>query len=766
MSASPTPSPTFRTALRFFRKRNRLTQEELGRAVGYSREQIARLENGSRQPDITAITALFIPALALNEQEGESLLQLAHQARDGHSPTPRYQLPAPLVPLIGRTTEQQQLAALLTQTRLLTLVGAPGIGKTRLALEVAQQSNFADGAAFVALASLDTAADVIHTLLTSLGITSSHDDEATLITHLANNRLLLVLDNCEQLLPDLSLLVGRWLERLPHLTLLCTSREPLDLYGEQLYTVPPLELPEPSAAADIGTLTAIPAMALLLARVRAHHSSFTLSAENAPALITLCHALDGLPLALELAAVQLPSHAPATIIAQLHSLGGTAWLRQHLHNIAPRHRTLQLAIDWSVRLLSMEQQQAFAQLSIFHGGGDETAVLAVTDCQRDTLTALARANLIDWQAERITQLETLRVDGFARLLAQNQVEACQERHATYYATFANNIYHGLLGDEQSLWAERALRDHPNLLAAVRWAINTQNGALAIALTGHLWWFWYRQGLLTLGRELLTAALQLTTPNLDQRAQALNGLASICMELHATAESLQYHQEGLALRQQLGDPAGVSIVLHNMALTAYRMNEYEQAIDWLLEAIATTPDSANALNYAHLGLIAQEMDNLEQGRLWFETAQALAKTADSWTQAFVACNYADLLCTTGVMAQAQALAEMSLRLFIDQHDTLYLSDAQMVLAKIALAQGADEDAIAWCDQAIIAYRQRQQWSELANALLLQVQLTLRAGNKTMAQIIFDEAQAVALRQPTPLAPLVRQRFKQIAAALQA
>jgi len=765
MPPPPTTSPTFGTALRFFRKRKRLTQAEMGRAVGYSREQIARLENGSRQPDITAVTALFVSALALHAQEAEKLLELAHQARGDRSAAPRYQPPAPLVPLVGRTAECQRLTTLLSQTRLLTLVGAPGIGKTRLALEIARQSHFADGAAFVSLGHLHTVSDVIYTILTVLAVARHDGDEASLLTHLANTHLLLVLDNCEQLLPDLSLSVGRWLERLPHLTLLCTSREPLDLYGEQRYSVPPLELPKPADAADLITLAAVPSMALLLARVRARHPSFALSDENAPALITLCHSLDGLPLTLELAAAQLPNHSPATIIAQMHSLGGTAWLRQHLHNIAPRHRTLQLAIDWSVRLLPAEQQHTFARLSVFQGGCDETAALGVTGCQHDTLEALARANLIQWQDERITLLETLRLDGFARLLALDQVNDYQERHTTYYAALAKSVHYGLLGDEQRVWAERALRDHPNFVAAVRWAINNQNGELAIALTGRLWWFWYRQGLLTLGRDLLTAALQLTTHDLDQRAQALNGLASICMEQHATAESLHYHQEGLALRQQLGDQVGLSVVLHNMALTAYRMNDYEQAIDWMLEAIAASPDSQNALNYAHLGLIAQEMGDLEQGRRWFETAQTLAETADSWTQAYVACYYADLLCAAGDVTQAQALAESSFRLFSDQQDAFYISDAQLVLARIASARGADQDAMAWCEQAIAAYRQRQQWSELAVALLLQAQLMLQAGDKTMAQAALEDALAAAQQLPVPPTPRAKQQFKQIAVALQ-
>ncbi len=752
------PFSHFGEALRYLRKRNRMTQDELGRVVGYSREQIARLENGSRHPDVTAVRALFAPALKLDAQQVDALLQLAQQARTKRTAT--YQLPAPLVALIGRSAELRHLTHLLPQTRLLTLVGAPGIGKTRLALAVGRecQPRFADGAAFVSLAAVEAVVDVSRAVLTALGITQRQDDEATVLSQLANQQVLLVLDNCEQLLPELSLVVAGWLEQLPHLTLLCTSREPLDLYGEQLYTVPPLAVPQDNG--DLRHLATVPALALLLVRIKAWDSSWVLSAENAHDLTALCRLLDGLPLALELAAVRLRDQSAATILNQLNSVPDTSWLRQQQHNIAPRHRTLQRAIEWSVRLLSAEQQQTFARLSLFRGGCDEAAALAVTNCERTSLLALTHANLIQWHDERINLLEPLRLDAYMRLVAGGQLAIYQERHAVYYASVAADIWHGMLGDAQAIWAERALRDHDNLLTALRWAIDTQNGELAIEIAGRLWWFWYRHGFLTLGRDLLTAALQLTTPNLNQRAIALNGLASICMEQGDTTASLSYHQAGLTLRRQLNDETGVATVLHNMGLTAHRMGDYEQAIDWLLESISHD-EQENALNYAHLGLIAQEIGDLQQGQRWLEQAYALAQSADSWTQAFVACNYADLQCASGDVTHARQLAERSLQLFSEQQDELYISDVQLVLAQIALAEGMLQESADWCEQAVSGYRRRQQAPSLVMALLVQAQVAWQMADRPMAAHALAEAETTQQQAAVILTPRCRLLMQQVA-----
>ena len=371
----PTTLPdSFGPSLRYLRKRARLTQDELGRAVGYSREQIARLENGSRLPDLAVIAALFVPALRLERERAlaERFLALAGQTRALRVTITRTQEtrveliqemldtpdrgqfapPAPLLPLLGRRTEVDELLARLRDARLVTIVGAPGIGKTRLALEVAHaaQAQFADGAAFVSLAEVQAADDIPYAVLGVLGVSPApqQSPDAAIADALAARELLLVLDNCEHLLDGVTRFAD-WLARAPGLKLLCTSRAPLDLYGEHEWPLAPLAVPDLAEPPDRARWGQLPALQLLLARARAADPAFALSDDNLLPLASLCVALDGLPLALELAAVRLRDLSPATLVQQLLALRGHAqlsstWLGQTRRNVAERHRTLHAAI--------------------------------------------------------------------------------------------------------------------------------------------------------------------------------------------------------------------------------------------------------------------------------------------------------------------------------------------------------------------------------------------------------------------------------------
>ncbi|MEI2690077.1 MAG: tetratricopeptide repeat protein [Anaerolineae bacterium] len=607
----PALPDTFPEALRLLRKRARLTQDEMGRAVGYSREQIARLENGSRLPDLAVLAALFVPALFQKQETAlvEQFLALAGRTRSNQQVTitrtretrvqlasetvaalaePQHRPPTPLLPLIGRTGEVAELLALLGSARLVTVVGAPGIGKSRMALEVANQvlPCFADGVAFAPLADVTAPGDVPYAVLRTLGITPSAGQpaEQAIQAYLAARQLLLVLDNCEHVLESAPLFAD-WLGRAPRLKLLCTSRVPLDLYGEQEWPLAPLPAPDLASQPDPVVWGQSPALQLLLARVRAADPTFKLSEENLLPLATLCAALDGLPLALELAAVRLRDLPPQAAVQQLLALRGhgqlsSTWLQQSRRNVAERHRTLHAAIEWSVRMLPAGQQKAFLRLGIFAGGGSAETAQAVAEASGATLAALARANLIAFDGQRVTLLETLRAYAAEQLAAAGETEIVQAAHARCFLAWSSELFSGLLGDDQAAWMQQGLADHANCLAALRWALAEGDGATAIALAGNLWWFWYRRGLFDLGQELLEAALQLTTPDLAARARALNGLASIHLAHDDYAASLACHEEGLALRRQLGDALGVATTLHNMGLTAYMMGDYEQAIDWL------------------------------------------------------------------------------------------------------------------------------------------------------------------------------------------
>ncbi|MFZ6026959.1 MAG: ATP-binding protein [Chloroflexota bacterium] len=786
----------FGPALRYLRKRAQLTQDELGRAVGYSREQIARLENGSRLPDLAVVAALFIPALLLERETAlvEQFLSLAGKTRAvqqmaiphtrqtrpqltsetvlvPHSPA--HTLPAPLLSLIGRGAEVCDVLALLETSRLVTILGAPGIGKSRLALEAAHQAlpAFADGAAFVPLADVADPVGVPYAVLRALSITpAAHQPvETAIAAYLSHRCLLLVLDNCEHIL-DASSLFTDWLARAPQLKLLCTSRVPLDLYGEQEWLLGPLECPDLSQPPDLNAWGEQPALQLLCARVRAADPAFTLTHTNLLPLATLCAALDGLPLALELAAVRLRELPADALVQQLLSLRGngqlsSTWLQQTRRNVAERHRTLQAAIAWSVKRLPPAQQTAFARLGVFIGGCSLEAARQVTAAETEALVQLGRASLITLQDERVTLLETLSAYALEQLTASGELAERQAAHADCYTAFARQAFHGLLGDDQAAWMQRALADHENYLAALRWSLANGHGETAIAIAGSLWWFWYRRGLFSLGLEMLTASLKLSTPDLAARATALNGLASIHLALDEYAESLECHQEGLALRRQLGDAPGMATVLHNMGLTAYMMGDYTRSMAWLDESIAADPASDPMQAWANKGNIALEMLDLDQARYWLENAyQRVIQGPEGWAQAFVMNNLADVLCEMGALAAAKELAQNSLRIFTALGDSHYLPDAHMVLAEIARGEGDFAAALALGKMALAQYEARQDTVLTAAAHLFQAELSCQLGETAAAAEHFRTARAQRQSVKRPLTPREQARYAALEQAI--
>lgn len=786
---------TFNAALRFLRKRARLTQEELARAVGYSREQIARLENGSRLPDLAVIAALFVPALLLERERAlvEQFLALAGQTRREvrvtitHTQETRVQLveevvaaapplfspPAPLWPLLGRRTEVEGLLDLLQSARLVTIVGAPGIGKTRLALELANvaAAQFDDGAAFVSLAEVERPGDIAYAVLAQLDIEPSPQQapDDAVAAALRLRRALLVMDNCEHLLAGAAVFTD-WLARAPGLKILCTSRVPLDLYGEYEWPLSPLAVPDLAGPPDLEAWRQCPAMELLLARARAAEPGFSFSEANLLPLASLCVALDGLPLALELAAVRLRELEPAELVQQLLLLRGHAqlsstWLQQTRRNITERHRTLQAAIGWSVQLLDPNDRQGFHGLGVFAGGGTVAAALAVAGIDAAGLARLSRANIIRLESDRFHLLETLRAYAHEQLEAEGRLAAARTSHAHHYAAFAQEVFAGVLGDEQAAWMTRARADNDNCVAALRWALAQGDGDMAVTIAGGLWWYWYRRGLFALGREMLTAALQLASSEPAARARALNGLASFCLVDEDYDANLACHEEGLALRRQLDDSEGIATVLHNMGLTAIVMGEYDRAMAWLQESVVVNEGGDQTSAWAHMGLVAQETGDLPQARHWLELAyQGAMAASNAWMQAFVMNYLADVRRDLGELDEAARLAQESLRLFTELEDSYYMPDAQTTLAQIALDQGDYATADALAAAAWRHYETRDDAVFMATILLLQAELALVSGRPDEAGHLFERSRYLRGTISRVVSPRERAQYDRLAQAL--
>ena len=797
MPPTTTLPDTFGPALRYLRKRARLTQEELARAVGYSREQIARRENGPRLPDLAVIAALFVPALLLERERAlvEQFLALAGETRRGVQVTstrrletriqviqevetatatqPQYRPPAPLLPLLGRRAEVEELLAHVQTARLTTIVGAPGIGKTRLALEVANIAwpAFADGAAFVSLAEVQAAADIPYAILRHLSITpaAGQSPAAAVLAELAPRGMLLVMDNCEHVL-DGAPLFADWLAGAPGLKLLCTSRVPLDLYGEHEWPLAPLPTPDLAEPPNLTRWGQAPAMRLLLERARAADPAFALNETNLLPLASLCVALDGLPLALELAAVRLRDFSPTELVQQLLTLRGhthlsSTWLAQTRRNVAERHRTLQAAIGWSAQLLSPDAQAAFHLLGVFVGGGATAAAEEIAGADAAILAELARANLIQLRAGRVHLLETLLAFAREQLAAAGQLPAARQAHARTYTGFARQVFTGLLGDEQVAWMARAIDDHDNCLAALRWALAAEDGDTAVAIAGSLWWFWQRRGFYKLGLEMLAAALELPSDDLAARATALNGLANFYLGEEKYAANLACHEQGLALRRRLNDPAGVATVLHNMGLTAYVMGDYTLAAARLQESIAIYPDGDQTSAWTHLGLIAQETHDLPAALHWLELAYGGAEVAaDGWLRAFVMNYLADVRRELGQYDEAARLAQESLRLFTALGDTHYLPDAQITLAQITLDTGDLDTAEALATLAGEQYEARGDAVLLTAALLIQAELAWKRGRRDAAADLLRRAQSLRRTNSRSVSPHEQAQYDRLAQAL--
>ncbi|HEU4752959.1 MAG TPA: AAA family ATPase, partial [Armatimonadota bacterium] len=421
-------------------------------------------------------------------------------------------LPESLTTFVGREQELSDLPARLQEARLLTLVGPGGTGKTRLSLELARGvgERFPDGVWLVELASLSEATLLPQAVADTLGIVGDAPNPPldAVLHYLQPRALLLVLDNCEHLRASAARFAEAVLRHCPRVTLLASSREALRIEPEAVYPVPPLPVPDSRhAPEDPEAVQDCPAVRLFLDRARLAVPDFPLTPARAAAVARLCQRLDGIPLALELAAARLRSLSLEDLIARLDDrfrllTGGS-------RTALPRQQTLRALVDWSHDLLDSDERSLLARLSVFAGGWTPEAAAAVcgappleAGCIQGTVTRLAEKSLVTPAAgERCGMLETIRLYAAERLAASGEEDALRRRHLDHFLAVAQEGERGLEGPGQQFWLARLEEDHENLRAALRFALETDPRA-ALRLSGSLWWFWRRRGHFQEGREWL------------------------------------------------------------------------------------------------------------------------------------------------------------------------------------------------------------------------------------------------------------------------
>ena len=501
----------------------------------------------------------------------------------------RHNLPSARTSFIGREAELADIVARLSSTRLLTLTGVGGCGKTRLALELGRRvlDAFEDGVWFVDLAGVSEGAFIEHTVAAALDLRQQPPASVMQVvsSYLRPRHLLLVLDNCEHVIADCARVADALLAEASRLTILATSREPLAIDGEMVWSVPPLSLPEPPD--DINPAEAIEqceAVRLFLARAGAVDSTFRLTHTNRRAVVDLCRRLDGVPLAIELAAARLKVLTVEQIRDRLADR--FELLQRDSFTAPPRQRALEASVDWSYELLTAPERLVFQRFAVFSGGGtidiveDVCADEGVARHQVLPLLAnLVNKSLVtvedDWSGERrYRYLETIRQYASRCLRESGDAERLGARHLTAHLDLARRLASGLGGRDNLLWLNRAYAERDNLRSALEWSLSRPDQApLGLELTAALVWFWIMRGAFSEGEHWLTRALSVNpTSATAVRAAAVTGLGDMLFFQGDLERSCRLFEEGAAQGRAAGESAVAAHALGMHALACLERND--------------------------------------------------------------------------------------------------------------------------------------------------------------------------------------------------
>jgi predicted ATPase/class 3 adenylate cyclase len=638
-----------------------------------------------------------------------------------------HNLPPQLSPFIGRGAVASEIRDRLEQpgVRLLTLTGPGGTGKTRLALHVAAElvEAYPDGVWFVPLAPVASATLVAPTIAGAFGIRESAADsiEATLRAYLRPRRLLLVLDNFEHLV-DASPLVVDLLSHCPDIQVLATSRAPLHISGEFELPIPPLELPPSAGPLRLDDVLASEAVRLFVDRARAVQNHFELTEANAEAIVAICRRLDGLPLAIELAASRVRLLPPKAILARLDNR--LTLLTGGGRDRPERQQTLRGAIAWSHDLLGRSEQILFRRLAVFAGGWTLDAAEAVVGFGIDPplpvfdgLDVLHDTSLIRLQEStnrdaadepRFAMLQTIHEFATEQLVASGDFNQVKENHAAWFLDLAIVAEPHLSGPSAAAWLNRLENDHDNLRATLEWLRLQGDGERAVSLAAALWRFWWLHGHVTEGREQLEAALVVDGSTTSPvRATALDG-AGVLAETQGDydrAEAL--HREALALSRESGDKAGAARALGNLGVVAFDRDD-DQATTLLEESLALAREIGDQLLIAtalnDLGRVSHNRRNLEQAERLFQESLTLRRKVGSGSEiARPLNNLGAVAFDRGDFQLACQLFEESVSLYRDAGDRWGAAGALMGLAGANHLQGDAPRAAVLLAESLSLYR---------------------------------------------------------------
>jgi len=759
---SDSTATTFAELLRRFRREAGWSQEQLAERADISRRTVSDLERGIKTTPQTATLELLTRALDLSDAERSMLLSSVPKRRRGAEPA-RTQitirgLPADVTPLVGRESHEAAAIHLLRSpnVRLLNLVGPGGVGKTRLATRVTRTmaNEFEDGGAFVPLAAISEVDDAAGAIARGLGITITSQSAMEAVSERIGDReMLLVLDNLEQLEP-IALQLSELLTWCSRLRILTTSRSPLNLRGEQLLDVPPLEFPRDhhlSTEAALG----YPAVALFVQRSQAVRPEFRLTDAHVGAVVEICRRLDGLPLAIELAAVRMRHLSPAALLRRLE--GGMDTGFSGPVDAPERQRTMAAAIGWSYALLEPEEQGLFRSLSVFRAGANIAAIEAVSGMQTTSVLRLldsltSKSLVLDRQTHsgdpRFTMLETVSEYGREKAETAGELEDLRQQHATHFRGVVRAAYEEQLGHGISEPAPRLEPDHPNIVDALRWLTDRRRLSEALEMAAELLEFWVSWAYVREGRQWLERLITLAEEDGSVVVPPIAHLSA------ARMASIQNDQERAVALYQLslegyereGDARTASVVLNNLGTVAHQHTDYETAATYYERAAEQGRLADNAYAVAmpvgNLGTIAMQRGDFEEASRLFDEAIALYRRAgNKQSLAIILGNRGSLARRQGRYDEAAAIHEEALEMQRAMGDRLNTATSLGDLAWTEVERSNLDRAQSLLIEALESFAQAGQRSALTEVLELAARIAQERGRLDQSARFYSGADAL-------------------------
>ena len=635
----------FGALLRRLREASGLSQEELAHRAGLTPNAVGTLERGERRRPYPNTVRAIAEALHLEDAERAELIA-SIPSRKRAAPAERT-LPIPPTPLIGREQDVRALEVVLREgeARLITLTGPGGVGKTRLGVEVASRlaPTFPDGVLLVDLAPLGDRHLVLPTIAESLGVRETGLLREALRSVLASRRLLFIMDNFEHVL-DAAVDIAFLLESCPELIVLVTSRSPLRIRGEHEYQVAPLEMPDPGKVPGVESVADVAAAQLFLQRAGEAAPGFSLNQNNAGTIAAICWRLEGLPLALELAAAQTRFIGPTTLLSRLDQVLQSAGAR----DLPPRQRTMRATLDWDHDLLSVQERTVFRRLGAFAGGftlqAAEAVIKGETVSEEETfglIGQLVEKSLVmaeDWGGRdtmRYRLLTPVREYSLQRLEESGEAHAVRSRHAEFFGALAEHAGAGLKRADQLMWLEVLSDEHDNLRAALGYLLERGDVDKGAQLGWNLWLFWSLRGHVTEGRGWMEALLGREGGSSRGRKRALWVLAMFFYMRADLDRMLGALDEVFSTDDGLDEDLPIALTLRGHGLS--QSGDLDRAEDVLSRALKlaretddqwTIPHALHGL--AHVAMARQDIDSAE--RALVESLSVAREIGDRWSLA--------------------------------------------------------------------------------------------------------------------------------------